>query len=295
MQLEESLVAAAREGRRVGGKRGSLRTWVQIELQARALARVIHALGFQIHDAAQLREKHMRGAFEKLSAELCAGSLQNYARTARLVLRGAEKTNAADRLTNAELGLPERCRDGTKTALSQATLQGVRDGLAQMRDRDRAARLAAIIDLGRLAGLRIQEALLSPASFKSWHKTLDRDGRIDVEFGTKGGRPRWTNIPEEDRPALREAIGRAQALLVEGRLWLAGTKLRGSLDSLGKALRKLGLKGDQSFHSLRYAAARRRLHSYAEDFSEAAALAKVSRDLGHGDGRGRYVRQVYLK
>lgn len=295
MKLEKSFLEAAREGRRMAGIRGSQRTWQQIELQAENLARSLHQQGYQIHDARQLKEKHIRAIFDKLKTEHAAGTLQNYARTARLVLRGAGKTLAADRLTNQALGLPERSRDGTKTACTLETLKEAKTRLSQNRDTDRAARLAAIIDLASYAGLRVQEALRAPPSFAAWLNTLEREGRIYVEFGTKGGRPRWVHISSDDRVFLREAIERAQALLVREKLWLVGKNLKASLDSLGKALRRLGFRGEQSFHSLRYSFARRQAQHYRESFSQAAAFAKVSRDLGHGDGRGRYVRQVYLR
>ncbi|CAM3375846.1 hypothetical protein XNC1_3480 [Xenorhabdus nematophila ATCC 19061] len=36
-------------------------------------------------------------------------------------------------------------------------------------------------------------------------------------------------------------------------------------------------------------------HYKTQGFSEREALAQVSMDLGHGDGRGRYIRQVYYQ
>ena len=57
---------------------------------------------------------------------------------------------------------------------------------------------------------------------------------------------------------------------------------------------KAGLTGDYSPHSLRYAWAQDAMHHYlAQGFSEKEALALTAMDLGHGDGRGRYVAQVY--
>jgi hypothetical protein len=32
-----------------------------------------------------------------------------------------------------------------------------------------------------------------------------------------------------------------------------------------------------------------------QGYDKRSALAAMSQDLGHGDGRGRYVRQVYLR
>ncbi|MDI5050258.1 DNA-binding protein, partial [Salmonella enterica subsp. enterica serovar Montevideo] len=47
-------------------------------------------------------------------------------------------------------------------------------------------------------------------------------------------------------------------------------------------------------HSLRYAWAQDTISHYlAQGFNRKEALAILAMDLGHGDGRGRYVAQVY--
>jgi hypothetical protein len=51
---------------------------------------------------------------------------------------------------------------------------------------------------------------------------------------------------------------------------------------------------DLQAHALRYAYACDLLDLYQQEgFSRAECEAQTSMDLGHGDGRGRYVRQVY--
>lgn len=60
------------------------------------------------------------------------------------------------------------------------------------------------------------------------------------------------------------------------------------------ALSEVGLSGNYTPHSLRYAWAQDAIRHYlAQGFSDKEALALTSMDLGHGDGRGRYVVQVY--
>jgi len=295
--LEDSLVRAAAEGRRQLGQRGSLRTWVQIQCQARQLAGLIRGAGFQIREAGQLREKHIHAAFAQLTADSRGvGTRQNYARTARLVLTGAGKSMAAERLTNQALGASGRSRDGTKTAVSESTLAGVRLSLAAMKDQDRAARLAVLLDLARLAGLRQQEALLAVPSLSAWARSLQERGTLDIRFGTKGGRQRDAFIRPEARAELAAAIKRAQGLASGRRLWLAGGSLQAALRSLSGACKGAGLEGTQSFHSLRYRFAREQFTHYcAAGYDQRDAARLVSLDLGHGDGRGRYVKQVYLK
>lgn len=56
----------------------------------------------------------------------------------------------------------------------------------------------------------------------------------------------------------------------------------------------IGLTGTYSPHSLRYAWTQDAiLHYLAQGFSGKEALVMTSMDLGYGDGRGRYVAQVY--
>lgn len=74
-------------------------------------------------------------------------------------------------------------------------------------------------------------------------------------------------------------------------------------DTLAQAERRfhneataIGMKGLDSPHSLRYAfAAASMMQLVGQGVSEREALGVVSELLGHGDQRGRWVRQVYLK
>lgn len=296
MSLEQSFIAAAAEGRRLAGARGSVRTWVQIEAQARRLAHLIREAGFQIQKSEQLREKHILAVFSELRARGTAiGTLQNYARTARLVLQGAGKSKSAERLSNQALGASGRSRDGTKTAMREDTLAKVRTAIGDTKDRARAERLAIAVELARLAGLREQEVLLAGPSLIAWERSLARDGVLQVRLGTKGGRDRVVHIPASSRAELLDVITRARVVVKEGHFWPWGRGLKNSLRSFSKACARVGLTGQQSFHSLRYAFARAQQAHYMQvGYSERAANSLVSRDLGHGDGRGRYVRQVYL-
>ncbi len=49
-------------------------------------------------------------------------------------------------------------------------------------------------------------------------------------------------------------------------------------------------------HGARYAFARERMQAYGnQGYSEREAHAATSLDLGHGDGRGRYIASVYAR
>lgn len=70
--------------------------------------------------------------------------------------------------------------------------------------------------------------------------------------------------------------------------------LKSAMDYWHNQVARIGLTGAYSPHSLRYAWAQDAIRHYlAKGFNQKEALAMVAMDLGHGDGRGRYVAQVY--
>ncbi|EIZ8008067.1 integrase domain-containing protein, partial [Salmonella enterica subsp. enterica serovar Eko] len=142
--------------------------------------------------------------------------------------------------------------------------------------------------------LRSQEAVRCPQSFKTWQQALARgETRLTVVFGTKGGRPRETVILDTIavKKALENAINIAEQR--NGRL-IDKADLKSAMNYWRGQAGQLGLTGKNTPHSLRYAWAQDAIRHYlAQGFCKKEALAMVAMDLGHGDGRGRYVAQVY--
>ncbi|WP_047683301.1 MULTISPECIES: integrase domain-containing protein [Xenorhabdus] len=143
-------------------------------------------------------------------------------------------------------------------------------------------------------GLRSQEAVQCRASLKSWRKQLEQpEPKLQVVFGTKGGRPRQTRVL--DVAAVQASV--EQAIIIgeqrNGRL-IDKPDLKQAMNYWRTHTTKIGLTGCHSPHSLRYAWAQDALRFYQQQgFSHQEARALVSMDLGHGDGRGRYVERVY--
>ncbi|UGS43563.1 integrase domain-containing protein [Pseudocitrobacter corydidari] len=193
------------------------------------------------------------------------------------------------RLTNKALGLSGASRNGTRRAITPEHYQQVME-----KARAEDAGLAAALEIARLMGLRSQEAVQSSQSLKTWLKAISRgETRLKVVFGTKGGRPRYTTIL--DAGAVRKSVENALPIARQrnGRL-IDKPDLKTALESWHKQAIKAGLKGEFSPHSLRYAWAQDAIHHYlAQGFSEKESLALTATDLGHGDGRGRWVKQVY--
>ncbi|HBJ0947795.1 TPA: integrase domain-containing protein, partial [Escherichia coli] len=250
------------------------------------------ALNIQIQRVEQIKVRHIECYIEeRLEQDIGLRTLQNDMAALQAVLRQAGRRQVVEhpRLTNKALGVSGASRNGTRRAITPEHYQQVME-----KARTEDAGLAAALEIARLMGLRSQEAVQSSQSLKTWLKAIERgENRLKVVFGTKGGRPRYTTVL--DTGAVRKAL--EKSLLVadrhNGRL-IDKPDLKMALESWHKQVIKVGLKGEFSPHSLRYAWAQDAIRHYlAQGFSEKESLALTATDLGHGDGRGRWVKQVY--
>lgn len=221
----------------------------------------LRVLNVQIQRVAQIKVRHIESYIhERLTQGIGKRTLQNEMASLRAVLQQAERKQVAEheRLTNRSLVL------------------------------------AAALELARLMGLRSQEAVQSTQSLKTWKQAVERgDTRLTVVFGTKGGRPRETVIL--DSIAVKKALDNALAIAENRNNRLIDKPaLKSAMDYWHNQAAHMGLTGAYSPHSLRYAWAQDAIRHYlAQGFRRKEALAMVAMDLGHGDGRGRYVAQVY--
>ncbi|EAW0635258.1 integrase domain-containing protein [Salmonella enterica] len=255
-------------------------------------SRHLRSLNIQIQRVEQIKVRHIECYVQaRLAQEIGKRTLQNEMAALRGVLQQAGRKQVAEheRLTNKSLGLAGASRNGTNRAITPEHYQQV---LETARDKD--AGLAATLELARLMGLRSQEAVQCCQSLKTWKQALERgETRLTVVFGTKGHRPRETVI--QDTGAVKKALENALAVAEErnGRL-IDRPSLQQAMNYWRKEIAQAGLTGIYTPHSLRYAWAQDALRNYlAQGFSHREALALTAMDLGHGDGRGRYVVQVY--
>ncbi|EGQ63891.1 DNA-binding prophage protein, partial [Acidithiobacillus sp. GGI-221] len=228
--------------------------------------------------------------------ELKQRTLQNTMAALRTVLTAAVRGPFAEHrdLSNAALGLSGASRDGTHKAVGDADYQ---QALEQVLRMDASGGIAAVMALQRRLGLRALEALCPRKDTLSrWEREILEGEAIHVIEGTKGGRPRRQTIidPASALAAVREAL---QVLSQNQVTYLVNGKtgtLKSAYDRYHRSVRKAGLKGSKASHGLRYAWVREAVPFYrAQGYSEREASVRVAQDLGHGDGRGRYVRQVY--
>ncbi|AXW87009.1 DNA-binding protein [Lonsdalea britannica] len=275
--------------RQAGGSHKTVHDRLKI---AERLASHLLSLNIQIRTVQHLKAKHIECYIaERLEQGITLRTLHNEMAAVRVMLRtaGRDKLADAERLSNKTLGLSGASRDGTRQAITPERYQAALKALQQ-----KDAGLALTLQLARMMGLRSQEAVQCLQSLQTWAKALERgDEQLTVVFGTKGGRPRQTRVL--DREALTQAVYQALTIAAarNGRL-IDKPDLKSAINRWRSQTAMAGLKGQYSPHSLRYAWAQDAMRYYRQQgFSKREASALVSMDLGHGDGRGRYVERVY--
>lgn len=259
--------------------------------QLRGFVKFCREHGFQIQRVDQIKEKHIRGFMASLEGRNGERTRQNKLAALRVVIRATGKTKFADGIKTSAMGVKSASRDGTKRAI---TGEEYREVLSRVADKG----VAAAIQICRELGLRRTEAVMADANtLKRWLKRIENGERVEIVRGTKGGRPRETMYPSQSRA--QDAVANALRVARENGGHLIKTQnagLKGAVKRLENAAARCGLRGKVSLHSLRYAFARERMGQLQElGYSRRESAILVSIDLGHGDGRGAYIEQVYAR
>jgi hypothetical protein len=263
-------------------------------------AQVMREKGYGIESAQQIGGKHLQAFVEcRLAQGVSSRTIANEMSHVRAVLVHCGKEGLARNpaYSNKALGIGRGSRIGAKDPLSEAAIRGFQE---QMDRRGRSA-IGHVLELQRALGLREAEAIRggNPETLARWHRELEGRGCVRVVEGTKGGRPR--DVHPADLNRARTAIQRAQATLkTSGRRRLvtradgsATTGLKQALAIYRNVCHRAGIQS----HAARYAFTQERMQAYRqrEGLSEREARAAASLDLGHGDGRGRYIASVYAR
>jgi hypothetical protein len=267
------------------------------ERTATRFARVMWEAGFtHLRSPADIAGRQLRVYVAARAGRAGARTLHNELAHLRTILRasGRAATAQAPELSNTALGIPSGSRVGAKTAMTDDELQAA-TALAHGHGRPG---FAALLSLERYLGLRGAEAIHARLdTLERWQRELATDGRVNVVAGTKGGRPRIVAVRrvEPALDAVIEALGvvRAQGgYLVVRACGAPAGGLKQARSIYHAWCHRAGIQP----HSARYAFARDQLAGYlAAGFSSREALIAVSHDLGHGDGRGRWVKSVYMR
>lgn len=268
-------------------------------ISLRRFADQVWASGFQLQSIQSVKTRHVQNWVTALQDNgRSTRTIQNALAHLRTALREAGRAEFADKdlPTNAELGAGGASRAGTKKAIPDVDYQQV---LARADAMD--ANVAAALALCRHLGLRAKESVMSAKSLSAWEKALLQGdaGVLMVCHGTKGGRLRALPVsslpdPQSALQAVRNALQRVKT----NRGYLIPRKdLKIALGRFHYVASKVGLVGEHSPHSLRYAFACAAIDylKARHGLSRASANAAVSQLLGHGDERGRYVERVYSR
>lgn len=289
-QLEKQLVTLARKGQ------GSFKTVADRSRIAERFSDRLAKLNIQIRDVKHIKAVHIQKYIHSRQDEnISSRTLQNEMAAVRSIMSVAGRNKLADpqheMLSNKALGISGASRDGTKKPISDELLRKV---VNYAFSKDEGVSLA--VQLARYIGLRTEEAVQSAKSLKTWRQSLLKgDERVRVVFGTKGGRPRDTTI--FDREKVLAILNRAVEYSDKnnGKL-IDKPTLHTAIERYRNIIRDAGMTGENAPHSLRYAYAKDAVGFHVKNgMSQDEAEALVSMDLGHGDGRGRYIKQVYLK
>lgn len=219
------------------------------------------------------------------------GTLQNKMGAIRQLLKAAQVDISAY-ASNKVIGLQPRSRKPGKLPYPD-------DQLAELYLRAQALDKGFMLclQLERLLGSRGLEALSSPKTLVSWRILASQSSQVEITAGTKGGRPRVTELifakRMETLAVLDAAIEHMEAN--EGYLLHGSSKnLKSARSRYHRLCRSVGLVKPYSAHSLRYAyCVDKLIELMALGYSMTEACREVAQFLGHGAGRGRYVRSVY--
>lgn len=262
-------------------------------------AQAMRDKGYGIESAEQIGGKHLQAFVEcRVAQGVRSRTIANEMSHVRAVLVHCGKEGLARNpaYSNKALGIGRGSRVGTKEPLSDEAIRGFQE---QMDRRGRSA-IGHVLELQRALGLREAEAIRggNPETLARWQNELQGRGHARVIEGTKGGHAR--DVHPADLNRARTAIERAQATLkASGQRYLVtradGNATTGLKQALGIYRNVCHRAGIQS-HSVRYAFTQERMQAYRnEGYSAREARAATSLDLGHGDGRGRYVASVYAR
>ncbi|EOG3908031.1 integrase domain-containing protein [Salmonella enterica] len=252
--------------------------------------------GIKLRHTNSIKTRHIVGYLQSRKEQgISVRTIQNERSVIRGVLNqaGRYKLAAPDNplLSNKSIGLEESSRAGTKLPLSSEEFH---KAFKEVEKNNRG--VAAAMLLSYTLGLRNKEAVESCKSVMTWKRAIETGhNSVRVVFGTKGGRPRNTVIV--DRDAVKRAISYAENVMKEnnGKL-IDRPDIRKAIDTYRYHVRRAGLTGEKAPHSMRYHFSQEAKRLYeSRGYTETEIFAQVSMDLGHGDGRGRYVKQVYFR
>ena len=247
--------------------------------------------------------KQMRLFLQDRAKVISPRSVQNEASHMRRAIEGAgqvigdlkDKKNV---WSSTRMSITSASRVGGKAAADPAKWEEAKKQMP--------SDIRAVVGLIQALGLRAREGIMSTDSLKEWSQglsapELQHPGRsgcyLELHDGAKGDRSRHIFIPTERLQVVQAAVENARAVVATSKTgFLVDVEgLKEAMKFYSNTIGRLGLKGDDSGHGLRRAWAQQQFAYYRNrGFDEKESLRRLSNDLGHGDGRGRWVWNNYL-
>lgn len=289
-EFRKEFISLARKGA------GGYATIADRERVSRYFLEHLRSTGIKLRSIESVKVRYVESYISQRKAQnISHRTLQNEMSVLRGVFSAAGKHRLADpdneRLSNKALGISGVNRDGTKTALSREEFS---KAFSEIEKQDRG--VAATMRLAYIFGLRTKEAVEACKSLSTWKRAVENgDKSVRVIFGTKGGRPRDTTIIDRDEARRAILYAEKEAAERNGK-FIDKPGIHQAINRYRYFVRKAGLVGEKAPHSMRYNFARE-LSAFhkKKGFNENEVMAMISMDLGHGDGRGRYIKQVYYR
>lgn len=292
MMLKNQSITAGFMTYALAKKKGGRGTRDRMHSTFRQVERIAKAGRWGHISPASLTHKQLKNYVEERIKEgIGAHTIQSEVSAIRRAMEGAGRhLDVINLFTSESLGVPSASRSGTGIAISIETSEGA------LKSADAAT--AALMRLQLNLGLRINEAVECKDSLKDWEEALrNGDSSIHLTGGSKGGRPRDISILAQNFSEAYGAIVAALAATNGGKNFpIAASNGETAARIYSRNLAKLGIKGKESSHSMRRSFACNQYLWYRQNgLDKKAALARLSLDLGHGDRRGRWVWNNYLK
>lgn len=248
---------------------------------------------------ATITPKQLRIYLEHRAGSISPRSIQNEASHLRRAIEGAGRVigNVRDPgcpWSSARLSVSPGSRIGGKAAADPKKWDLAKPNM----DKD----IQAVVGLCSELGLRLKESVMAGNSLLGWQKELEKpDSRrlgadLRIDTGTKGGRGRFLFVPPSRIEAVLAAVSVAKESVQKKSGDIVQAKdLEAAMKKVSNCFHRLGLTGANSCHGLRRAFAQEQFRWYRDSGrNETEALKRLCNDLGHGDGRGRWVQNNYL-
>ncbi|WP_293024507.1 integrase domain-containing protein [Pandoraea sp.] len=222
-------------------------------------------------------------------------TLPNVFSSIRVIFREAGR-NIDEICSNSRLGIPRRSRSGTKRALTTEEVEAL---IVRCEQRGEVG-LSLLIKLSRHLGLRRKEALMCARDLPMWRAAIVHgDNSLPTLRGTKNGRRRAIEIMEGERDQTLSAIDEALEYAREKDFkFISGGQdnLKSAIGRMAYLLSSIGMRGEVSFHALRYSYAQTKaMEMLNAGVSPDETLVRVSESLGHGPSRIPMILAVYCQ